>query len=190
VQISIDGGLWQSITPVGGYPYLVRTGSNPGPFPAETPVFGGSHDWRAETFDLTGFDGSARIRFAFGSDGTTGYEGWYVDDVVLVLGTSPAGAQDVARATTLQLHPARPNPAVGAATLRLDLPRASRVEVGVFDASGRQVRRLLDAVLGAGTHPLVWDGLVQQGRRAEAGVYWIRARAAGVERTERVVVTR
>jgi hypothetical protein len=190
VQISIDGGPWQSITPVGGYPYLVRAGSNPGPFPAETPVFSGSHDWRAETFDLTGFAGSARIRFTFGSDGATAYEGWYVDDVVLVLGTSPAGAGDGARSVALQLHPAYPNPVVGRATLRLDLPRASRVEVGVFDASGRQVRRLLDAVLGAGTHPIVWDGLVAQGRRAEAGVYWIRARAAGVERSERVVVTR
>jgi hypothetical protein len=188
-QISIAGGPWQAITPDGGYPYLIRAGSNPGPFPAETPVFGGSQDWRQESFDLTGYSGSARVRFAFGSDGATAGEGWYLDDVQLVLGTSPAGI-DAGRTLALRLHPARPNPARGPATLTLDLPRAARVEAAVFDASGRRVRQLFDGVLGAGLHPLVWDGLTENGRRADTGVYWVRARADGRERSERMIVTR
>jgi hypothetical protein len=190
VEISIDGGAWQSIAPEGGYPYLVRAGSNPGPFPAETPVYSGSRDWAPATFDLTGLSGSARIRFAFGTDGATVLEGWYVDDVQLILGPSAEGVGDASRNVTLQLHPASPNPAAGPATLRLELPRAARVDVRVFDANGRQVRTLLDGVLAAGSHPLVWDGCDRGGRRAEAGIYWVRARAEGRERSERIVVAR
>lgn len=190
VEISIDGGAWQSIAPVGGYPYRIRNGSNPGPFPAETPVYSGSHDWQLATFDLTGFSGSARVRFAFGTDGADVFEGWYLDDVLLVLGSNPGGVGETSHAVELQLHPAGPNPAAGPAALRLELPRAARVDVRVFDASGRQVRTLVDGALEAGSHPLVWDGCDRGGRQAEAGVYWIRARAEGQERNERIVLAR
>lgn len=190
VEISIDGGAWQSIAPEGGYPYLIRNGSNPGPFAAETPVFSGSHGWQEETFDLTGFAGSARVRFVFGTDGADAFEGWYVDDVQLILGPSGEGVGDASRGMALQLRTAGPNPAPGPATLRLELPRAARVDVRVFDASGRQVRTLLDGMLEAGAHPLVWDGCDRGGRRAEAGVYWVRARAEGRERSERIVLAR
>jgi hypothetical protein len=187
VQISIDGGAWQQIAPEGGYPYLIRNGSTPGPFAAETPVFSGSHGWLQETFDLAGFSGSARVRFVFGSDGADVFEGWYIDDAELILETQPAG---VPEAVTIRLHPVRPNPALGTATLRLDLPRAADADVRVFDASGRQVRTVLRGRLPAGSHPLTWDGQLDGGRAAGAGIYWIRARADGREMSERVVLAR
>ncbi len=82
VEISIDGGSFEQITPGGGYPYTI--GDNPdSPFDPGTPCFSGSHDWKQEEFDLTGYSGSAEIRFRFGSDGYVGQEGWYIDDVVI-----------------------------------------------------------------------------------------------------------
>jgi subtilisin family serine protease len=82
VEISINGGAWQQITPVGGYPYTIT--SNPdSPFAGGTPCFSGSHDWRQEEFDLAGYSGSAKIRFRFGTDGYVTAEGWYVDDVIV-----------------------------------------------------------------------------------------------------------
>ena len=190
VEISVDGGPWQSIAPVGGYPYLIRAGSNPGPFPADTPVYSGSHGWQSETFDLTGFAGSARVRFVFGADGADVFEGWYIDDVLLVLGSDPGSVGDAPHALALQLRPAGPNPTAGAATLRLELPRTARVDARVFDASGRQVRTLVDRVLAAGSHPLVWDGCDGAGRSVAAGIYWIRARAEGRQLSERMVLAR
>jgi flagellar hook assembly protein FlgD len=91
---------------------------------------------------------------------------------------------------TIRLHPVRPNPALGTATLRLDLPRAADADVRVFDASGRQVRTVLRGRLPAGSHPLTWDGQLDGGRAAGAGIYWIRARADGREMSERVVLAR
>ncbi|MCK4304226.1 MAG: agmatine deiminase family protein, partial [Candidatus Eisenbacteria sp.] len=84
-----DGGLleintgsgWEMIEPEGGYPYLIRNVSGTGPFASETGVFSGSEDWHEVSFDLSAYEGMAQLRFRFGSDSSTGGEGWYVDDV-------------------------------------------------------------------------------------------------------------
>ncbi|TKJ41299.1 hypothetical protein CEE37_06435 [candidate division LCP-89 bacterium B3_LCP] len=89
VEMSVDGGGWTQIDPDGGYPYLVRVGSNPGPFEAETPIFSGmTSGWEFVSFDLTGVSGDVRFRFRFGSDGSAAEEGWFVDDVLVVMGGS------------------------------------------------------------------------------------------------------
>ncbi len=80
-----------------------------------------------------------------------------------------------------------PNPFRRETTLRLHLPRASRVTAAVFDVSGRRVRLLADGDYSAGEHPLVWDGLADGGRPAPAGVYFLRARTEAGERTARVL---
>ncbi len=187
VEISIDGGPWQGIAPQGGYPYLIRTGGTPGPFPAETPVFSGSHGWVQETFDLAGFSGSARLRFVFGSDGADAMEGWYIDDVQLALQYS--GVAD-AQTHLLALHPAGANLGASGAELTLDLPQAAQADVRVFDASGRQVRVLFAGPLAAGSHPLRWDGCSQGGAPVGSGVYWVRAEVDQADRALRLVVVR
>jgi len=188
VEISIEGGPWQAITPEGGYPYLVREGGTPGPFAAETPIFSGTHDWQLETFDLTGLAGNARIRFAFGSDGAATEEGWYVDDVELRLGVS--GADDAPLARRLRLHPARPSPAAGDVALCLDLPRSGQVTVQICDLNGRAIRTLLDQSLPGGSHPLVWDGRDDARRRVASGSYWIQAVTPEARCSHRLVLLR
>ncbi len=187
VEISVGGGPWETITPDGGYPYRVREGGTPGPFPAETPVFSGEHDWQQEWFDLSGYTGSARLRFAFGSDGAGTEEGWYVDDIMLVLEVS--GAEDELLARTLHLLPAR-NPSMGASALRLDLPARARVRAEVFDATGRRLQTLVDETLPGGRHDLRWDGRDASGRPAGAGIYWVVVTAADRQETARLVIVR
>jgi len=95
VELSADGGAtWEALSPVGGYPYLVRAGSSPGAYPVGTPIFSGSDGWREERFDLAGHEGPAILRFRFGSDSCIGFEGWYVDDV-RVLGFAPGDPSPV-----------------------------------------------------------------------------------------------
>lgn len=82
-----------------------------------------------------------------------------------------------------------PNPSAGSTRIRLALPNASHVRVSVFDLQGREVRRLADGVMAAGTRDLRWDGVSRSGRR-ESGVYFVSADIAGEKVTQRLVILR
>ena len=82
---------------------------------------------------------------------------------------------------------AYPNPSRGDALFELRLPVESQVTVEVFDLAGRRVRRLAGGPYTAGTHTLAWDGREREGRQAANGIYFVRARTAGLEAVRRVV---
>jgi uncharacterized membrane protein/bacillopeptidase F (M6 metalloprotease family) len=77
VEIS-DGGPWQQIYPIGGYP--VQDGYFGG---YNTDGFGGnSFGWEHYTFELSAWAGDVvQIRFHFATESCQAYEGWYLDDV-------------------------------------------------------------------------------------------------------------
>jgi hypothetical protein len=184
IEMSLEGGPWEQITPVGGYTHTIRTGSIPGPFPADTPVFSGTIDWTEVHFDLAGVEGEVSFRFRFGSDGATGLEGWYIDDIEILGLSSLAGVEGgSAGPVALALMPSRPNPAAGQTTIAFALPQAGPARLEVFDASGRLVRTLVAGTLTAGDHRTTWDGADALGRPAPSGLYYYRLSAG--DRTER-----
>ncbi len=78
----------------------------------------------------------------------------------------------------------------GATDVALTLGIPARVEVTVIDASGRRVRELADAELGAGAHTIVWDHRDLAGRTVAPGAYWIVVESSGTRRAERLTVLR
>jgi len=102
-------------------------------------------------------------------------------------GVGESGAPPVA----LALRGPFPNPfAGGGARLEVDLPAAGPVELKVYDVTGREVRRLLAADLGAGHHRATWDGRDGRGARVASGVYWFRLEARGEVRETRALLLR
>jgi hypothetical protein len=88
VQIQIDGGDWETLTPDDGYPYIVMSGYGH-PFQG-SPAYSSNYSyWRQADVDLSGYSGQARLRFRFGTDQGIGMEGWYVDDVSIGRGDQP-----------------------------------------------------------------------------------------------------
>lgn len=104
----------------------------------------------------------------------------------------PGGTVDVpeARGGGLAFAPPSPNPARGATQLRFVLPQAGLVRLEVFDASGRHVRTLADGISAAGEHVHPFALTDDSGRELPAGLYLARLAAAGVIRTQRVMVVR
>jgi subtilisin family serine protease len=82
VEISVNGGSFQQITPEGGYPYIIVSNID-SPFDPGTPCFSGHHDWEEVTFDLSAYSGNVSFRFRFGTDGYVIDEGWYIDDLMV-----------------------------------------------------------------------------------------------------------
>ncbi len=192
LEISLDEGItWQSLTPMDGYPYLIRTGTTPGPFAAETPVWSGTRDWTEVWVDLTGYEGPARLRWAFGSDGADVLEGWYIDDVRIVVPPMAGAPEGEARILRPVLHPVTPSLlTAGGVALRYATPRAIPGELAVFDASGRLVRVLARGTLGSGEHLLRWDGRDAAGRPVAGGTYYCRLAVEERTQVQRITVLR
>ncbi|MBM3324737.1 MAG: hypothetical protein FJY66_03630, partial [Calditrichaeota bacterium] len=89
LEISADGGPFERVTTLGGYPktFRWRSGSGgpfTGPMPGQ-PCWARDLTWVEEIMDLQGYAGqSIQFRFRFGSDAGGGNEGWYVDDVSVI----------------------------------------------------------------------------------------------------------
>ncbi|MGH8897361.1 MAG: FlgD immunoglobulin-like domain containing protein, partial [Egibacteraceae bacterium] len=54
--------------------------------------------------------------------------------------------------------------------------KADRVQVKIFDVSGRLVRTLADRMFEAGEHSLRWDGSDNDGRPVARGVYFTQVK--------------
>jgi hypothetical protein len=83
---------------------------------------------------------------------------------------------------------ARPNPFGASTTFRLTLDAPADAEVGVYDLSGRRLATLHKGPLAIGSHPFTWDGRIEGGSRAHAGVFFVRASVAGKTTMQKLVM--
>jgi flagellar hook assembly protein FlgD len=74
----------------------------------------------------------------------------------------------------------QPNPFNPSTSIPITLDEARHADLRIFDVSGRLVRRLLEARLAAGHHPVTWDGRASDGRALASGVYFAQLRLDGI----------
>jgi len=89
-----------------------------------------------------------------------------------------------------KLYPASPHPFRNGGDIAYDLPKASGVELALYDLSGRLVRILDWGERYAGHHVVRWDGLDNQKRPAASGVYLCSLRAGSLTATRSLVIIR
>jgi chitodextrinase len=88
------------------------------------------------------------------------------------------------------LHQNHPNPFNPLTTITFMVPEVSSVKLAIFDARGRLVRILVDAVVDPGIHLAEWDGRDQRGGTVSSGVYIYRLEVGGTNLTKRMVLVR
>ena len=64
----------------------------------------------------------------------------------------------------------------GVATIRFGLAKADRVEIKVYDVTGRLVRTLADRAFTPGEHSVSWDGVNDHGQMMARGVYFTQVK--------------
>jgi len=128
------------------------------------------------------------LRSYFSSNQDT-FRLWTTHDWMVRLLQSPDVGLASSRVRPLQfrLNQARPNPFSSCTRLEYETPVKARVELSVFDRTGREVASLLQARVEPGRYPLVWDG-----RDLAPGVYFLRLRnsATGQSRVRKVCIAR
>jgi hypothetical protein len=75
------------------------------------------------------------------------------------------------------IHQNYPNPFNPTTELAFSLPVSSNVKLTVYNVLGQEVKCLVDGVLTAGHHSVVWDGRDKNGKAVSSGVYFYRLSA-------------
>ncbi len=145
------------VAPTGNYDYVGYVGTHPG----------------------TVIDSSF---FAFiklpGDGGASQYHNWQLTGW---FGDEPG----VSAISEYALHGASPNPFNPTTTISFRLGDASNIQLAVFDINGREVSRLLEGWLGAGSHEVVFDG-----SGLSSGVYFCTLTADGFSATQKMALVK
>jgi len=83
-----------------------------------------------------------------------------------------------------------PNPFNPETVIKFNLPQDSRVTLRVYNILGQVVNTVVDEVLPAGAHAVVWDGKNEQGKDVASGVYFYRIKAGDFESTQKMTLLR
>jgi len=106
------------------------------------------------------------------------------------VGDPPAGPAPIHFA----LDPLAPNPALDNVLLRFSVPASggggARVNLSVYDVSGRLVRVLLAGPQEPGEHRITWNGTNASGARIGSGIYFVALSAPSAHIVRRLVLLR
>lgn len=131
------------------------------------------------------------IRLLFTSDNSEESQGWFVDDIHLVLNQEMpvVGVDDeIIMPSIVELYPAYPNPFNPVTSIRYNLPQAGLVNLKIFDLVGREIRTLTAGFENAGEQSVIWDARDNQGNLVSSGVYIYRLEAARQVQSNKLIL--
>lgn len=96
--------------------------------------------------------------------------------------------EDVPSARDIAILSNHPNPFNPTTSIRYEMSAAQRVELSVFNVSGRLVRVLESGIATAGVHETTWDGRDGHGIAAASGVYYLRLSGEREAVTRKIVL--
>lgn len=76
--------------------------------------------------------------------------------------------------TSIILTSNYPNPFNPETTISYGLPNDSKVELMIYNVKGQLVKTLVNDVVPAGSHSVVWNGKDESGRSVASGIYFYR----------------
>jgi spore coat protein A len=83
-----------------------------------------------------------------------------------------------------------PNPFNASTKITFRISQPEAVEIKIFDIKGREVCSLLNSLLNAGKHSVIWDGKNNFGAIVASGIYIYQLRAGSYRRSRRMNLIR
>lgn len=77
-----------------------------------------------------------------------------------------------------------PNPFMPVTSININIDQnkaPQHVKIDIFNVKGQLIRVLVDADFEAGKHDIIWDGLDDEGNKAESGIYFYKSSIDGIE---------
>jgi len=74
--------------------------------------------------------------------------------------------------------------------IKFSIVRSEKVQLNIYDASGRLVRKLLNSELPAGSYSLKWNGLDDAGKPVRSGIYFVNISVGNYRKTAKLILVR
>ena len=135
------------------------------------------------------------FRLLMTSDLSDESQGWYVDDINLVLNQDmPPNVNTDSNINNipnkLTLNPSYPNPFNPNTKISFDLPKSSKVKLQIVDINGRGIANLLSNSLDSGTYNINGNGTSDSGVNMSSGIYFIILNVDGSILTQKLSLIR
>ena len=173
-----------AVAPGGGPPganFQVDDGSTRNSASQMDPVSGTFEDDGSAQFTVLANAGENVCIRVFDPEGNASPE-------VCIPATTVVGVGDHAVPSHFALALTSSNPVRDKAQFRFELPSRSRVDLAIYDMTGRRVASLVTQTREPGWYDEVWDRTTSSGAVAPAGVYFARFRAGSFEQSQRLIV--
>lgn len=112
----------------------------------------------------------------------------FLDDNATAL--EPATELLVKRTRSFELSPAYPNPFNSTTVVSYRLDKPGRVQLRIFDITGRRVKTLVDANQNSGNHQVVWSAENERKQSAGSALYIVRLEFLGQVISRKLVLLR
>jgi len=132
-------------------------------------------------------DGVYSVGFVVGNAAKIGGNMSYSVDIERVDAVVNAAGDDV---PAFAIGGNYPNPFNPSTAIKFSLSSAAATRLDVYDLSGRKVRSLLQANLGAGEHTVRWNGQDDSGRALASGTYLAQLRSGEQVTTHKLVLAK
>jgi hypothetical protein len=159
--------------------------------PTGEPVYDGIiSNWVEENISLANYLSSEfKVRFQLESDGGVREDGWYVDDIGILIYTIPTSVHDNAETVTqFELEQNYPNPFNPSTKIKYSIPsnlkrETSNVSLKVYDVLGKIVATLVNEQKPAGAYEVEFDA-----SNLSSGIYFYRLVSGSYIQTKKLIL--
>ncbi|MCD6087433.1 MAG: S8 family serine peptidase [Candidatus Hydrothermae bacterium] len=75
-------------------------------------------------------------------------------------------------------------------TISFSLPLSEKIELNIYDVTGRKIKEILNSKLSPGEYKFHWDVTDDMGRAVGSGIYFVRIRSKSFKSTEKLLILR
>ncbi len=156
--------------------------------PNGEPLYDGTQlTWVNEKIDISSYIGEeVKFRFLLRSDGYITEDGWYVDDVnLIVYEFVPTDAEQFEVVENYILHQNYPNPFNPSTVIKFQVPDPGFVLLKVFDLLGNEIRTLVSENKQPGSYETTFDA-----SGLPSGVYFYTLKAGDYINTKKMLLVK
>ncbi len=126
-----------------------------------------------------------RLRIDFGSIDPVKFDAWDFNNHIPV-DVAENNHDNVKAVYSLKQN--YPNPFNPSTTIEFTLAKPEKVELKIYDITGRLVKTLVNTEMSAGSHKVVWDGTNKYGKTAPSGVYFYSIKTKDFSKIRKMVM--